>query len=262
MRSFLGLILAAVVIPGPGDAVDLRAPSRIDAVTVYASSARVTRVARVTLPAGDVRLLLEGASDELVDDSIRVHGKGTAGARVFGVSVERVVGAEAAAEEARAAQDRLDRLQDRDKTLQDDLEVAQARRSFISSLRSTYSEERAKNLAVRGVSAREWGELTAFAGREQAAAAAAMRRAEVERRELARQIEAAKAELGRLQAKRGTARKTIAVELRAEKEGAFEVEVSYLVPAAGWRPIWDARRLPDRSLVELALYASVTQVSG
>jgi len=259
MRSLLAILL---VVPGLAAAADLQAPSRIDAVTVYPSVARVTRVARVTLPPGDVRLLLEGASDRLVDDSIRVRGRGTADAKVFGVSVERVVGAEVVAVEARVAQDRLDRLLDQDRALRDDLEAAKARQQFVDSLRSTYSEERAKNLAVRGVSSREWGDLAAFAGREQAAAAAAARQAEVARRDLGRRIEAARAELQKLQAKRGTARKTIAVELRAEKEGSFEVEVSYLVSAAGWRPIWDARLLPEKNVVELALYASVAQSSG
>jgi uncharacterized protein (TIGR02231 family) len=259
MRSLLAFLLVGPVLAA---AADLQAPSRVDAVTVYASAARVTRVAKVTLPSGDVRLLLEGVSDRLADDSVRVRGRGSADAKVFGVSVERVVGAEAAAEEARAAQDRLDRLLDQDRALRDDLEAAKARREFVDSLRSTYSEERAKNLAVRGVSSREWADLAGFTGREQAAAAAAARQAEVARRELGRRIEAARAELQKLQAKRGTARKTIAVELRAEKGGSFEVEVSYLVPAAGWRPIWDARLLPEKNLVELALHASVTQSSG
>jgi len=259
MRSLLAFVL---VFPALAAADDLKAPSRVEAVTVYASSARVTRVAKVTLPPGDVRLLLEGATDRLVDDSIHVRGRGTADAKVFGASVERVVGAEAAAEEARAAQDRLDRLQDQDRTLLDDFEVAQARRQFVASLRSTYSEERAKNLAVRGVSSREWADLAGFAGREHAAAVAAARRVEVARRELGRRVEAARAELQKLEAKRGTARKTIAVELRAETGGSFEVEVSYLVPTAGWRPIWDARLLPEKKIVELALHASVAQSSG
>src|SRR5512147_1497210 len=92
----------------PVAAADVRAPSRIDAVTVYRTSARVTRVARVDLPAGDVRVLIEGLPRELDDDSIRVEGKGSAAARVFGVSVEPITLAEGPTPEVRAAEARLE----------------------------------------------------------------------------------------------------------------------------------------------------------
>lgn len=265
MRPLVSLIALLTVLcaaPAAAAIASTSATSRIDAVTVYRQSARVTRVARVELGAGPARVVLDGLPLEIDDDSVRVEGKGTAKARVFGVAVDRVTIAETVAGDARAAEEQLLRLQDEDRALEDRARAAKARATFVESLRSTYSEERAKNLAVRGVSHREWAELAAFVQGELAAASAEQRKVEIARRELARRAAQAKADLDRVQAKRGQARKAIAVELEVERAGALELAVSYAVPSAGWEPVWDARLAPDTSTMELSFLGSVWQRTG
>ncbi len=256
------LALLALTLPVLSAASDVRAPSRVDAVTVYRSTARVTRAAKVEVPAGAARILLEGLPDQLDDDSLRVEGKGSAKARVFGVAVERVTGAQAAGPDARSAEERLERLADEDAALQDRAKAAEARLEFVRSLRSTYAEERAKNLAVRGVSSKEWSDLAAFVSAESVAAASEQRKVEIARRELARRIAQARADLDKVQAKRGQTTKTVAVEVEADRGGALELAVSYVVPAAGWTPIWDARLIPDAGRMELSFLGSVWQRTG
>lgn len=259
MRALALLVLA---VPTLSPATDLRTGSRIDAVTVYRSSARVTRIARVEVPGGPARVLLDGLPEPLDDDSIQVAGKGTARARLFGVTVERVTLADAAVAEARAAEEKLQQLQDDDRGLEDRAKAAQARLEFVRSLRSTYSEERAKNLAVRGVSVKEWNELATFVTAETAAAGGEIRKAEVARRQLGKKIAQARAELEKVQAKRGKTTKTVAVDIEAEKGGTLELAVSYVVPSAGWLPVWDARLLPETSRIELSFQGSVWQRTG
>ncbi len=252
----------ALVLPALSLAADVKTTSRIDAVTVYRSSARVTRAAKVEVPQGAARVLIEGLPDGLEDDSIRVEGKGSARARVFGVTVERVTGAEAALAEARAAEEKVEGLQEDDRGLEDRIKAAQSRVEFVRSLRSTYSEERAKNLAVRGVPAKEWSELASFVSSELTLAAGEVRKAEAARRDLARRLAQARADLEKVQAKRGRTTKTVAVEVEADRGGALELGVSYVVQAAGWLPIWDARLDPETSTLELAFQGSVWQRTG
>ncbi|HSN92152.1 MAG TPA: mucoidy inhibitor MuiA family protein [Anaeromyxobacteraceae bacterium] len=261
MRPFALLAALAVAVPAPASAEDVRAASRIESVTVYRSSARVTRVAEARLGAGDGRVLLEGLPESLDDDSVRVSGKGTARAKIFGVSVERVT-AEAPAAEVRAAEERLEGLLAEDRALEDAIRVARERAKFVESLRSTYSEERAKNLAVRGLSSREWAEMARLVEAELSASAASVRRSEASRRDLSRRIAAARADLEKLQAKRSRTTKTVAVELSADQAGTVEVVASYVVPGASWQPIWDARLVPEASTVEMAFLATVAQTSG
>jgi uncharacterized protein (TIGR02231 family) len=262
MRHLVLAFLLAAPLAVPAASIDLPTSSRIDAVTVYLSSARVTRLARVELPGGDARVLLAGLPLSLDDDSIRVAGRGGAKARVLSVAVEAVTHEAAASAEARAAEERLLALGDEDRALEDRLRAAQARAKFVDSLRSTYSEERAKNLAVRDVSAKEWAELTAFVDKQLAGAAAEGRTVEIARRELGRKVQAARADLEKLQAKRGETTKTVAIDVSAERGGSLELEVVYTVPQAGWQPVWDARLVPEKEQVELAFTGSVWQRTG
>ncbi len=257
------LALATSLLPSAAlSATDVKATSRIDGVTVYRSSARIGRVARAELPAGDVRLLIEGLPVGLTDDSVRVEGQGSGKGKIWGVSVEAITRAEVVDAAAREAEERVEKLQLDDRALEDQAKVAEARRKFVESLRSTYSEERAKNLAVRGVTAKEWADLAGFVDSQLATAAAELRKVDTSRRELARRIAAARADLEKLRAKRSETTKTIAVELTTERSGSFEVAVSYVVGAASWRPVWDARLDADAGAMELALRAEITQQSG
>jgi uncharacterized protein (TIGR02231 family) len=255
--------LAFLAIPALAAAAPrLEARSRIESVTVYRSSARVFRAAKVDVPAGPARLVFDGLPEQLDDDSLRVQGSGNAKARVFGVTVDRVTGEGAAGADARGAEEWLEKLQDEDRGLEDRLKATQARARFVESLRSTYAEERAKNLALRDVSTKEWRDVGTFVEAELAAVAAEGRRLEVQRRDLARRVAQARAELEKLQAKRGRTTKTVAVEVEAERAGALELTLSYGVPAAGWQPIWDARLAPDAGTMELTFLGSVWQRTG
>jgi uncharacterized protein (TIGR02231 family) len=262
MRSIVLAVLALAALPLTTPAVDLKATSHVDAVTVYRSSARVTRIARLELPAGDARILLEGLPADLDDGSIRVEGKGPARARVFGVTVEPFTRADATLPEVRAAEERLEALASEDRSIDDRIAAAKTRARFVESLRSSYSEERAKNLAVRGVSAKEWAELTAFVDAQLAQASADQRKAETAKRELARRLAAARADLEKLNAKRGETTKVVAVEVSAERAGGLELAVSYAVASASWQPVWDVRLLPESGTVELSFLGTVSQRTG
>jgi uncharacterized protein (TIGR02231 family) len=262
MRA-IAVLAAVLALPATASGLsEVRGNSRLDAVTVYRSGARVTRLVRAELPAGDVRLLVEGLPVGIVDDSVRVEGSGAGKGRIWSVGVEAITKAEVADAAAREAEERLERLQAEDRALDDQGKVAEARRKFVESLRSTYSEERAKNLAVRGVPAKEWADLAGFVEGQLASAAAELRKVEGARRELAKRTAAARADLEKLRAKRGETTKTVAVELGVERAGAFELAVSYVVAAASWRPVWDARLDPDAEAMELSLRAEITQQSG
>ena len=178
------------------------------------------------------------------------------------MTVERITGQEAAAPAAREAEEAIERLQDEDRVLEDRIKAAQSRLEFVRSLRSTYSEERAKNLAVRGVTAKEWSDLSAFVAAELQQGTQEIRKSEVARRELGRRIAQARAALEKVQAKRGKTTKTVVVELEAERAGGFEVALSYAVGGAGWQPVWDARLVPDAGRMELSFLGSVWQQTG
>jgi uncharacterized protein (TIGR02231 family) len=259
------LVFAALLALAPAARAaptQVKAASKIDAVTVYLSAARVARTARADLPAGEVRLVLEGLTERLDDDSVRVSGKGSAKAQVAGVQTERMAHAEALAADVRAAQEKVTRLEEQDRVFEDQLKQADARKQFLDGLRSTYIRERTENLAVRAVDTKEWTALVEFIGKQYDAMWGDQRKTEFARREHHKLLQQARDELAKLQAKGSRFSKTVTVDIRVEKAGSFEVELSYLVPNASWVPLWDARLDPEAESLELQLYAQVRQRSG
>ncbi len=258
----VSVLIVSWVIPASAASKDLTAASRITAVTVYLDSARVTRVAKIDLPAGDARVRLENLPDQLLDHSLRVAGTGKAKASVFGATVERVPHVETTAQDVREAQDKVTALEAQDREMEDQIKQATARRELLDSLRSTYVKERTENLAVRPMSPKEWGDMVDFVAKQYDAVLGEIRKTEFARRELSKQLQAARKELEQIRAKGGLVTKTVMVDLRSETAGAFELAVSYVIDEASWSPIWDARLDADFQTIALSLYGSVEQTSG
>jgi uncharacterized protein (TIGR02231 family) len=260
--ALASILLVTSTVSASAEPTDVSAPSRIDAVTVYLNAARVTRVAKIDLPAGDVRVTLEGLTDQLLDDSLRVSGAGTAKAQVFGAVVERVPHVETTVKDVRTAEDKLLALKDQDRALEDQLKQAASRRELLDSLRSTYVRERTENLAVRPMDPKEWSGLVDFVGKQYDAVLEQIRKTEMARRDLAKQIQAAQQALDQIRGRGSLVTKNVVVDLHANQPGAFELAVSYVVPSAAWSPIWDARLDADKQSIALSLYGSVRQFSG
>ncbi|WP_261562731.1 DUF4139 domain-containing protein, partial [Frankia tisae] len=261
---------------------DLSQPVRLDApitgIVVHPRGARIIRCGRVRLsvPAADgsavagVRVELDGLPWELAPDSVRVGGRGPA--RVLGVDVVArthpdpadTAGADLAARR-RALVAELSVVADED-------DAEQARRGFLDVAGRTGAAALARSWASttgtgEGLAAAE-DLLAARIGEVHA-----RRRALAERRaELEGHIAALDRMIEARQAPRIPDTRTVVVDLdldadldadadTAAVEGIeIELEVSYLVPTAGWRAGYDARL--DGERVTLTWFALIAQRSG
>jgi len=258
----LALPLLLVVLPAAASAAELHVETRIDEVTVHPSSALVSRRGRAQLPAGSVRLYLEGLSPQLEDESLRLLAGGSARARLLGVAVEMQPQADSTSPEVRAAEEEVRRLELRDRALVDARATAEEQLKFLDALRATYAKERSENLPVRPVDTAEWTRMVAFLGTQYDKVRAAIREGERERADLQRELEAARRRLSQIQAKGSRSRKRAVVDLLVERPGPIELELQYLVAGASWEPRWDARLDPAAGRIDLGLQAWVVQRTG
>jgi uncharacterized protein (TIGR02231 family) len=237
--------------------VALDAP--IAAVTVYPSQARVIRRGAVSLPAGVHDVELDGLPVSLLDESVRVSGRGDA-ARIVGVEVAHRFHADAPDERVRSVEDALEELRRADQVLCDDDAATAARVELSTELARRGGRTFASALATGEA---DGARLQSFADTLAAQLADALaRRREVRdrRRELAREIAAREAELESLRAQRGTERRTVVVSVEADSATTAELEVAYLVTSASWRPVYDARL--DGTTVRVEWHGLVSQRSG
>lgn len=231
----------------------------IAAVTVYPLQARVTRRGRIAVSAGGHTVTVDGLPSALFDDSVRVSGRG-ASARVTGVDVARRHHASAPDPTIDELERRLRDLRMEDRSSADDDGALATEANFVQETARRGGREMARALATGDADDQRvaaFGETV----RERLQQIGARRRELTARRdELAREITAVEAALDDRRRQAGTERRAIEVGVDASADTTVELEVSYVVGGAGWRPVYDARL--DGSTVAIEWNGLITQRTG
>lgn len=229
----------------------------IVAVVVYPDRARVTRRGRITAPAGDQTVYVESLPLALQEDSVRVSGRGPA--TVLGVDVAMRHHPQAPDEtvaeleyQRREAQAEVEELADADEVQgQLDLFLAQlGRRAGGTFARALASHEPSVDL----------GEFTESLAGRLSAVRSKRRELAKQRHEAEERLAAADRRLAAVAAQRVPDRRSAAVGLALVSEAEVEVELSYVVPGAGWTSSYDVRLTEDR--LTLSWYGLITQHTG
>jgi uncharacterized protein (TIGR02231 family) len=157
-------------------------------------------------------------------------------------------------------QGQLEALQEQDRALIDADAVEAERLEFLKALRESGGAELAKGIAYGRSSIEAVDSLAGYLARERDAALARRRTLAQQRRDLAREIEAVRARLARLQLGGQPERREIRVAVEAAAETDLDLEVIYATWGASWEPNYDIRLI--EADVTLTYLAQVRQQTG
>lgn len=232
--------------------------TKITAVTVYPDRARVTRAGRVQLEPGSQTVLIAPLPRNLDESSVRAAGKGNA--RLTGVQTTRHLDTDAHAGPAKDAQDKWQALLDQDKILADEQDAWTQRLNVVKSIGEQGGENFSRGVARGKLALDELTGVLDYLSQSHEAASNILRDLAVRRRELQKQIEAAKHEAEKLQ--NAAARETIQalVNLEVSAAGEIEIELTYTVYNAGWNAMYDARL--DGTKLEWNYLGEIRQHTG
>jgi len=238
---------------------ELAAP--ITNVTVFTDGARVTRAGVLPLAAGPSSVLIGNLPASADTASIRVAARGHDLALV-NVEVHRRVGTEPLREQTGQLTADVDRWRDVVQSLDDEDAAEQAGLGFLAHL----SEASATSLA-RAVSVGRAGydELSGMAGHLSASTANALaRRREIAARKRTAQQQLASAQARLQAAEHGGAKQLafveVTVDLEARAQTVAEIDLSYHVSNASWRPLYDLTL--DGETLNVSYLAEITQQTG
>lgn len=238
------LILCAA-LPAMAWAEDFTLTSQIGDVTVYPMGAKVVRLARFEIPAGDHRLRVPDLPESAILDMLRAS---VTGATMGAVTVrgdyvpprevkESPAVAEARAELARRTEALMTRRDDA-AALRLASEAAETRIAFLRQLGQSAATEGASPGALRDI-ARMVGDETLEARQAVIQAEAEARAVDIEIRELERAVAKAEQALQALMPDSGPRNMVeVAVTAAAPVEGVLQV--TYYTTEATWEPVNDA----------------------
>jgi uncharacterized protein (TIGR02231 family) len=237
-------------------------PSRLTTVTVYPDRALATRVATVELTAGSHVVTFANLPSGVIDDSVRVEGKGSATARIVGVEVKRAFLDQEGSERVRKLQEEIDTVEGSQSAVQGKLATLTSQRAFLDAIRASYSERLAKELLVSKPSTTELAELLRFLGDGLNSINSQERQLVSEKKKLNERLDALRREMQQVQGESRRESPQVSVSLEVAKGGSLNLSLSYVVPGASWQPVYDLRLGEDGKNVELTYRAEVRQTSG
>ncbi len=261
LRKLILFLFFISFIPysAPADTNLIDAKSTITAVTVYPDRAMVTRRAGVRLEKGDYSIRLTGLPGGLLDDSIRVSGRGSPGMKIGTVEVKREYLEAAGSADIRALEKDIQALRDDDKRLSDELGIARKELEFYQAIQFHNAEVWSREITLGNPGTTQWAEVAGFVVRGQREAAERQRALEVERRALGERLSVLTKRLDDMRSSGSKEMISAVVEVSAEKVGDLDLSLSYVVVGASWYPLYEARSYPDKRKVELAYQGMVRQ---
>jgi uncharacterized protein (TIGR02231 family) len=233
--------------------------SAVIAVTVFADRARVTRRGKTDVEQGPQRLEFDELPVTLQPESVRVAVRGTAPSRLLGVDVRRAFYAEAPAVRVQELETQLQALKDEDAADEDRAKALAAQLGHVHGLGGA-ANVYAYGLAQGKTTIDFQDALLGFIDRQHESLQERLRTVAVRRRERGKAVARLEQELAQVRGTRPRERYTAGIELQLDAAGEVEADVTYVLPGASWRPLYDVRLRGDD--LEVTYLAEVQQGTG
>lgn len=231
----------------------------IIAVTVFPDRARVTRAGRVSVQPGVQKLEVSQLPLALVADSVRASGQGTARAKLLGVSTRLEQFTETPAASALELEQKIQAGQDIDSELLARIAVLEKEQKALDGL-AAQSEMFARGLSLRNRSLEEQGSIFTFLTDRSHALQTEILKTNRERRELAKELDRLRRDLNQTQSARPKQRYVATAEVEVSAAGELEIELTYVVQRAQWKPLYDLRL--NGNTLDITYLAQVAQDTG
>ena len=231
-------------------------------VTVYTDRALVTRQNTISLTGNESELVLSKLPLTLLQDSIRVTGKGTSAVAILGVRVENVFTAEAAVESILQLDRQIQTLRTQQASLENQLSSRQLQLKFIEQLSEKSKTQYAISLSKQQVSLEEVQALLDFMGEQHLHYGDRIIELKQQQQDLKNQISALERQKQKLLVPQNKEYLNLMILIETSEPGELELEVSYLVNQASWHPLYDLQVDTAEKQLNLTYLAEVKQSTG
>lgn len=252
MKTFFFILSLAVILTAQAQPKPFS--TKISEVTVYQNGASIKRTSHVMLEPGRNEIALEGVSNHLDANSLRIEGSGDA--TILSVNYENnYLNEHSASPEEKKLQTELDTLQLRMEHIQnehaaldEELEVLKANYKIPASNQSSFVDEledaadfyRKRVAETRDV-------LTQVMGKEKV---------------LGERIRKLNEQLNTIKSKNDNPGGQIVIVLTANSAGPADIDFSYYVSGASWHPVYALRAGKQADNVAMDYNAMVSQTTG
>lgn len=263
----LRFVVTALIIQLPTVAFSaeykrIAASSHITSVTIFADRAQTTRTTTINLKPGSYLIAFEGMPPLVLDDSIRVDGKGTAAVTIGGLEIKRTFLAQSGEKKFQEIQDEIRGLEKASAALDARKSGVAAQKAFLESIRVAWGERISKELAIARPSTSELLDASSFVGSGVTKAEEQNRDIDSEKRGIKDKIDALRRQQNEVSGSGRKETKSVEVSVEVAREGTLTLELVSMISQAGWEPGYDVRLAGDMKIAALTFQAMMRQQTG
>jgi uncharacterized protein (TIGR02231 family) len=262
--GFFPLFFLGVAVVGAeeaSDAVRVKLAAPITAVTVFQDRAVVTRMGTLEVKPGVQELTFADLPADVLPQSIRVDGSGTAETTILDVRMQRLVSVAVVLPRENVLNERLEALRIAHRLLVDRLAVLTTQRETISRLLAASTTPPSKE--SDRVKLEDVRILLDFSQERLLALAADAQKTEDAAKDNLKETETINRELNNIRTagkKDGT--NGVVVRVSSKQAGDLALSLSYTVSSATWTATYDARVIDGGARVVLDYFGLVRQTTG
>lgn len=234
------------------------ADSRISAVTVYTDRAIVTRTATLQLPAGQHEIALEQLPLRIDDNSLQASLSASAAATLLDVSSAPQVSPPSEDNRLQQLDAQLRDLERQEREISDRGSVLENQKQFLADIQAS-STKPGKNQALPSID--ELKNLLQMSEGNLGRILDEQRKLDQQGEELQQRKQELENQRSHL-AGDGTHYKRAILRVALEKPAQVQLQLSYTLYDASWRPAYDARLRDGEDKIELTYQGIVRQSSG
>ena len=259
MKRFFVLQFLLIFVTYPlyaNEAID----SKISHVTLFSNQAQVTRSASLQVEAGNQEILFEVDAFNIDKESVQatVFGEG----EMLSVQFKDVFLKEAPQDRIKELEDEIERLEEEKKSLLQERGIYGRKESFLNSIVDFSAVELPKEIQTNYPNTEKLSGTLSFLEASYRGIEEQKSAIDIKVKSIVEELEILRKELSTLQLPRDKRKRVIEIVFKSAKKQKINVEASYLVYNAFWRPVYKVTVPLAMDDVNLMMFASITQKSG
>lgn len=266
LKLFSSAIILSALLPALVQAAEINTDSTIKAVTIYPSSAKVTRISTITLTAGDNDIVIDNLPINLNESSLRVSGEAEGSVSLGSVELIRNIQRDVVQGKERDLRKKIEDLNEGRKEVEDALNRNRSQLQYINKmvLGSNVPElpqNQEKNGTYNNLPLEQWTQAWQTLDSATAAAQEKIRLAEKSLRNTDKEIRKLNRELNQVAVNQSETR---SAKLHVESQSSTELtlKLTYQINGAHWVPVYDADLDTQTGDIALKTLAQISQRTG
>lgn len=235
---------------------DITAKSRINSVEIFSDRAVVERIATAELPPGTQTVIFEGLPPSIVEDTIRVSGKGTASCEIMGTEIEDQ---EIDIPRIKELDKKIEEIEVEKKRIAGSLALLGQQEELLNSIMSNSMTQTGKEIAAGKPDIIALDKFFTFLTAKFEAIKSNRFELEIKQAELAKERDKINKEYTTLLSNKARKGKKVSVLMRCDKPGNLALSLYYTVKGCSWAPAYITKAIPESSQMEITTMASIVQ---